>query len=254
MAEADKAVELYPHDRSLKIIRASMMGEQGKVDEGVRELQGMISGTPSDLDVNLSIAQIYSQAKRFPEAEAAANRALQIATRPEDQNRAQFIFGSIYEREKKYDQAELTFKKVLTADPLNAAAANYLGYMLADRGVRLDESVKYIQKALQLEPNNGAYLDSLGWAYLKMNRLDLAELNLEKAAHRITSDPTIHEHLGRLYLQMGKQEQAQAQWERALKEWPGAVSSDFDGQEAAKLQKELDELRQRMANQKPARQ
>src|SRR5437867_5117163 len=254
VAEADKAVELYPHDRSLKIIRASMMGEQGKVDEGVRELQGMISGTPSDLDVNLSIAQIYSQAKRFPEAEAAANRALQIATRPEDQNRAQFIFGSIYEREKKYDQAELTFKKVLTADPLNAAAANYLGYMLADRGVRLDESVKYIQKALQLEPNNGAYLDSLGWAYLKMNRLDLAELNLEKAAHRITSDPTIHEHLGRLYLQMGKQEQAQAQWERALKEWPGAVSSDFDGQEAAKLQKELDELRQRMANQKPARQ
>ena len=254
VAEADKAVELYPHDRSLKIIRASMMGEQGKVDEGVRELQGMISGTPTDLDVHLSIAQIYSQAKRFPEAEAAANRALQIATRPEDQNRAQFIFGSIYEREKKYDQAELTFKKVLTADPLNAAAANYLGYMLADRGVRLDESVKYIQKALQLEPNNGAYLDSLGWAYLKMNRLDLAELNLEKAAHRITSDPTIHEHLGRLYLQMGKQEQAQAQWERALKEWPGAVSSDFDGQEAAKLQKELDELRQRMANQKPARQ
>ncbi len=254
LAEADKAVELYPQDRSLKIIRASMMGEQGKVDEGVRELQAMISGTPTDLDVHLSIAQIYSQAKRFPEAEAAANRALQIATRPEDQNRAQFLLAAIYEREKKYDQAELIFKKVLTADPLNAAAANYLGYMLADRGVRLDESVKYIQKALQLEPSNGAYLDSLGWAYYKMNRLDLAELNLEKAAQRITSDPTIHEHLGRLYLQMGKQEQAEAQWERALKEWPGAVSSDFDSQEAAKLQKELDELRERTAKGKHARQ
>jgi len=103
-----------------------------------------------------------------------------------------------------------------------------------------------------LEPNNGAYLDSLGWAYFKMSRYDLAEVNLEKAASLITNDPTIHEHLGHLYLQIGKKQQAQEEWERALKEWPGAVSSDFDAQQAAKLQKKLDELKLKLAKERPA--
>ena len=151
--------------------------------------------------------------------------------------------GSIFERQKKYDQAEQTFKKVLNVDPLNSSASNYLGYMLADRGVRLEESVKYIQKALELEPNNGAYLDSLGWAYFKMSRYDLAETPLEKAAHKIQNDPTIHEHLGNLYLRMGKTALAQEQWQRALKEWPDAVSSDFDAEQAKQLQKQLDDLK-----------
>jgi regulator of sirC expression with transglutaminase-like and TPR domain len=59
----------------------------------------------------------------------------------------------------------------------------------------------------------------------------------------ISNDPTIHEHLGHLYLQMGKKTLAQEEWERALKEWPRAVSSDFDAEQAAKLQKQLDQLR-----------
>ena len=124
--------------------------------------------------------------------------------------------------------------------------------MLADRGVRLDESVKYIQKALEIEPDNGAYLDSLGWAYFKMNRSDLAEPHLEKAARKIGSDPTIQEHLGHVYLQLGKKQAAQAAWERALKEWPTAVSSDFDAAQAEKLQKQLDELKAHLAKEKSA--
>jgi tetratricopeptide (TPR) repeat protein len=117
----------------------------------------------------------------------------------------------------------------------------------------LDESVKYIKKALELEPNNGAYLDSLGWAYFKMNRYELAETHLEKAAHLIQNDPTIHEHLGNVYLRMGKSTQAQGEFERALKEWPEAVSSDFDAEQAAKLQKQLDDLKAHMARDKSAR-
>jgi Flp pilus assembly protein TadD len=128
-------------------------------------------------------------------------------------------------------------------NPVNAAAANYLGYMLADRGVRLEESVQYIRKALDLEPNNGAYLDSLGWAYYKIGKYDLAEVNLEKAAKLVSNDPTIHEHLGHVYLRVGKKKQALQEWERALKAWPTAASSDFDAEQAAKLQKELDDLK-----------
>jgi tetratricopeptide (TPR) repeat protein len=116
----------------------------------------------------------------------------------------------------------------------------------------LDESVKYIQKALELEPNNGAYLDSLGWAYFKMGRYDLAQPPLEAAARLIQNDPTIHEHLGNLYLRQGKTARAQEEWQRALKEWPAAVSSDFDADQAKELQKQLDELKSHMAHDKTA--
>ena len=117
--------------------------------------------------------------------------------------------------------------------------------MLADRGVRLEESLKFIQKALEIEPGNGAYLDSLGWAYYKLKQLDLAASNLEKAAELISGDPTIQEHLGQVYMEQGKAREAQAAWEKALREWPTAVSSEFDQEQAAKLQKKLDDLKSR---------
>jgi tetratricopeptide (TPR) repeat protein len=252
LSEVDSAVQKFPDERALRILRAYVVGELGRVDEAVKQLQALMNNTPADRELYLAIMQVYSQAKQFTEAEQAVNKALEYSAKPEEQVYSRFLLGSIYERQKKYDLAEEQFKKVLAADPLNASAANYLGYMLADRGVRLEESVKYIQKALQLEPNNGAYLDSLGWAYYKMNRCDLAEPHLEKAARLMADDPTIHEHLGHVYLRMGKEILAEQEWERALKEWPQAVSSDFDADQAATLQRELEELKLRLAKQRAA--
>jgi tetratricopeptide (TPR) repeat protein len=251
-AEVAAAVQTYPNDQALKILRATMLGEKGQVDEAVAELQTLLTKSSGDREIYISIAQVYSQGKRYHEAEQAVHKSLEITPNTDDQEYALFVLASIYERQKKYEVAEETFKKVLSVDPLNASASNYLGYMLADRGVRLEESVKYIKKALDLEPNNGAYLDSLGWAYFKMNRYDLAEPHLEKAARLIQNDPTIHEHLGNLYLRMGKVAMAREEWERALKEWPQAVSSDFDAEQAAKLQKQLEELNAHGAHDKTA--
>lgn len=252
LAEAEAAVQKYPDDRPLRRLRASLLGEQGHVDEAIQQLQSMLKGGPGDSEIYLSMAQIYSQAKRFPEAETVTNKALALSPKPDDQEMARFMLGSIFERQKKWDLAEEQFKKVLAVDPLNAPASNYLGYMLADRGVRLDESVKYIQKALKVEPDNAAYLDSLGWAYLKMNRLDLAQAPLEKAAQKLKGDPTVQEHLGNLYFRMGKKMEAEQQWEQALKEWPSALGSDFDAEQAAKLRKELDDLKLNLAKGKSA--
>jgi len=248
--EVNSAVQKFPEERPLRILRAYVVGEMGRVDEAVNQLQALMNNTPADRELYLNVANVYIQAKQFAEAEQAVNKALGYSSKPEEEGYSRFMLGEIYERQKKYDLAEEQFKKVLAVDPSNASAANYLGYMLADRGVRLEESVKYIQKALELEPNNGAYLDSLGWAYYKMNRCDLAEPPLEKAARLMSDDPTIHEHLGRLYLQMGKETQAEQEWERALKDWPQAVSSDFDADQAAKLQRDLEELKLRLAKQR----
>jgi len=252
LSEVESASQKYPEERALKVLRAYVMGEVGRVEEGVKQLQGLMNNTPADEDLCLHIAQVYIQAKQYAQAEQAVNKALGYSTKPEEQVFSRYLLGEIYERQKKYDLAEEQFKKVLEADPLNASAANYLGYMLADRGVRLEESLKYIQKAVRLDPNNGAYLDSLGWAYYKMDRCDLAEPPLEQAARLMSDDPTIHEHLGHLYLRLGKDAQAEQEWERALKDWPQAVSSDFGADEAAQLQRELGELKQRLSKQRAA--
>ena len=119
--------------------------------------------------------------------------------------------GSIYERQKKYDLAEEAFRKVLADDPKNAMTLNYLGYMLADRDTRVEEALGYIRRAVALDPQNGAYLDSLGWAYYKLGKYDLAEENLRRASERINTDPTVHQHLGELYQKTGRLKLAASQ-------------------------------------------
>ena len=108
---------------------------------------------------------------------------------------------------------------MLASDPEHASALNYLGYMLADQNMKLEEASAYIKRAVDLDPTNGAYLDSLGWAYFRLGKYELAEDNLLKASQKINTDPTVHDHLGDLYQKTGRLKLAATNWERALTEW-----------------------------------
>src|SRR5207248_5013064 len=134
---------------------------------------------------------------------------------PADQS-ISFELGAGFDKQKRFADAEAAFKLVLARDPDNAAALNYLGYMLAERGERLDESVRYIKKALELEPENGSYLDSLGWAYFKADKLDLAEDSLRRAAEQLQTNSVIQEHYGEVLLKLGRLDEAIAAFTRAL--------------------------------------
>jgi Tfp pilus assembly protein PilF len=206
-----------------------------------------LKGAAEDRDVYIAMAQMNARLKRWKDAEEAIAKADQLSTKPEDKDYVVFVQGSIYERQKKYDQAEVMFKKVLAGDPQNAMALNYLGYMLADRGTRLEEAVNYIKKAIELDPQNGAYLDSLGWAYYKLGNYELAEENLRKASERVANDPTIHDHLGDLFLKTGRLKQAAAHWERALEEWNRSVPAEVDTADVSKVQKKLESARVKLA-------
>ena len=94
--------------------------------------------------------------------------------------------------------------KCSATDPQNSMALNYLGYMLADRGTKLEEALGMIKKALELDPSNGAYLDSIGWAYFRLGKYEMAEESLVKASQRMGSDPTVQDHLGDLYQKTGR--------------------------------------------------
>jgi tetratricopeptide (TPR) repeat protein len=119
--------------------------------------------------------------------------------------------------------------------------------MNADRGVRLEESLNYIKQAVSLEPANGAYLDSLGWAYFRLGKYDLAEENLNKASQHMGSDPSVQEHLGDLYQRTGRLKLAAAHWERALEEWNKTVAAEVDTDAQATVQQKLDAARVRLA-------
>ncbi len=190
---------------------------------------------------------MYSRLKRWPEAEESIAKASDLSSKPDEKQYVEFIRGSIYERQKKYEQAEETFRRVLTTDPQNAATLNYLGYMLADRGVRLDEALNYVKKAVELDPSNGAYLDSLGWAYFRLGKYDQAEENLVKASQRMGSDPTVQDHLADLYQKTGRLKLAIAHWERALQEWSRTVAPEVDANDVAKVQKKLESAKIRLA-------
>ena len=244
-----EAARKFPDDRDLQMVAASQQADMGQSDAAIAQVKSMLKGNADDQKVYVALAQMYSRVKDWKSAETAISKAIELSSKQEDKDYAIFVQGSIYERQKKYDLAEESFHKVLADDPKNAMALNYLGYMMADRGVRLEEALAYIRRALALDPQNGAYLDSLGWAYYKTGNYELAEENLHRAAERINNDPTIHQHLGDLYLKTGRLKLAVANWERALEEWKKTVPAEIDNDAVAKVQKDLESARVKLARQ-----
>jgi len=186
-----------------------------------------------DLDVLAAMVSVYQRAKRFDDAQNVLNKAVQ---RFPNEEQVYFLQGSVYEKQKKYNDAEKAFRKALDMQKDDPAVLNYLGFMLADRGIRLDEAETMIQKAVQSDTTNVAYLDILCLVYFKQNRLDRAEEYLKKAVIFLNGDSNIHDHLGDLYFKTKRYDEARAEWNKSLQ-----LSTEQE--EIQKVKKKLDELR-----------
>ena len=248
---AAEALQAYPSDRALQTTQALLYGANAQTDQAAKLLRQLLDGSPADLEVQLNLAQVYEQARRWAEAEQAVHAAEKIGQQPSDREMTGFLLGAIFERQKKFDQAEEQFRKVLNGNPHNAPALNYLGYMMADRGIRLDEAVELIKQALAEEPNNPAYEDSLGWAYFKQNKLGEAEEWLRKAVNRERHDPTMLSHLGDVYAKAGKDSLAEAQWEKSLEEWRRVPPGEFEADKMSEVEQKVAALKRRLAQQRP---
>ncbi len=253
-AVSKEAVQKMPNDRGLRMVLDSQLADTGDADKALADVRSMLKGGPEDREIYITLAQMYTRLKRWSEAEDSLNKAEQLSAKAEDKQYVSFLRGSTLERQKKYDEAEAEFKKVLAVDPQSAITLNYLGYMNADRGVKLEESLAYIRQAVSLEPTNGAYLDSLGWAYFKLGKYELAEENLTKALQHMASDPTVQDHLGDLYQKTGRLKLAAAHWERALEEWNRTIGPEVDGELVAKTQTKLDAAKVRLAKEEAGKQ
>ena len=246
------AMAKYPNDSAIRASLALLLGENDQTDEAVKLLEADLKGTPADRETYLNLSQVYERGRRYSDAEQAARKAESFGAEPHDNVVAWLMLGAVYERQKQFDKAEDEFKKVLDVDPKNATVLNYYGYMLADRGVRLEEAHDLIQRAVDLDPLNGAYLDSLGWVYFKQNKLDEAESMLRKALEHEPHDPTIRSHLGDVLAKQGRMELAAAEWEKSLAEWHRSLPADLESDKVAEVEKKLNQVKHRVAQKSPA--
>lgn len=244
--ESDAADKKYPNDRVLEEVRAQLLADEGKTDQAIAQLKKLLDGK-NDRETYVAMAEVYEKGKNFGEMVKVLDSAEKLSQTKEDKVNVLFLRGAMYERQKNYDQAEKTFRQVIDLDPTSAEAMNYLGYMLADQNVRLQEAQDLIKRAVNLEPNNYAYLDSLGWVYYRLNRLDEAAQQLTRSLQLKSTDPTIHDHLGDVLFKQGKIKDAIAQWQSSLKEWNSSSPADIEPDEVAKVQKKLDSARVRLA-------
>ncbi|MFB3778055.1 MAG: tetratricopeptide repeat protein [Bryobacteraceae bacterium] len=244
--EADAALKKYPSDRMVIVYHALLLADLNKGEEAVAEARKLLSDE-EDRDGWLTVAQVAERAKDFEAMGKALDVVERLSVADSDKGTAYFMRGAMHERRKDYAAAEIEFRKALALDPDNAGVLNYLGYMFADRGVRLEEALKLISRAVELEPTSGAYLDSLGWVYFKMDRLEEAETYLRRSLELVPHDATIRDHLGDVLARQGKLKEAVIEWQASLKEWEASAPVERDAAEIAKVSEKLEKARFRLA-------
>src|SRR5438876_1083651 len=240
----EKASQAFPDSIEIQFNLVLLDRDEGRLEDALKLANNLLKKTEKandeDLDVLSAMVSVYQRAKRVDDAQNVLNRAVQ---RFPNEEQVHFFQSSVYEKQKKYSDAENAFRKALEIQKDDPAVLNYLGFMFADRGIRLEEAEAMIQKAVQADPTNGAYLDSLGWVYFKQNRLDRAEEYLKKAIIFLNSDSNIHDHLGDLYFKTKRYDEARAEWNKTLQ-----LSTEQE--EIDRVKKKLDELKTTKAAQK----
>lgn len=243
LSEAEKARAADSSDTQLSVEYATLLGDNSQVDEATTVLRSLNSNGQIDRDTYLELAQIEDHGKRYTDAVRDANSALGLSHDPADKESVWFLLGAIYNDEKNYDEAEEMFQKSLAVKPHDPEVLNDYGYMLVDRGIRLDEAISMIHGAVNEDPTNGAYLDSLGWAYFKQGDLSEAQQYLQQAISHDSTDPTILGHLGDVYAKMGQPDRAEQTWQKALACWQKVLPADYQPAKVNELENKLKNLK-----------
>ncbi|NOZ64125.1 MAG: tetratricopeptide repeat protein [Caldiserica bacterium] len=216
-----KARKINSHFPEVYSMLASIKAKEGKE----KEAEEILLEALKKFSLPSQKAQIYLALGLFYQAQGNTNKAIRSFSRAKELSPSwetpYFQLGAAYERKGSWVRAVYNFRKAIKLNPEDADALNYLGYMFADKGVRLREAQELIEKALKLEPENPYYIDSLGWVFYRLGRFEEALREIKKSLQILSrqneDDAIIREHLGDVYYAMGKTKEAIKAWERALK-------------------------------------
>ena len=196
---AVNAQRQHPDEPSFPRLQASALYKSGDSGRAIEVLETSLTKFPRDAQSQLALADLYSEAGRSPDAEKI-------------------------------------LRQMIALDPKNANALNYLGYLLAQQSRNLEEAIGLVSRALQVDPDNGAFLDSLGWAHFQRGDFGEAEKFLGRAAELMPDNSEILDHLGDLYAARGRLQDAITAWSRALK-------GNGDSIDPAAVQRKIDNAR-----------
>jgi len=214
------AYQLVPASSPLKMgadIQVALeLDSMGKNDEATRRLTEIVAAHPHDVEALSALAELQRSAKKYVEAAATYDRAIAAVGIPQRDNWTLFYFrGICYERSKQWPKAEADFKEALQLYPDQPLVLNYLGYSWVDKGLNLEEAFKMLRKAVELRPNDGYIVDSLGWAHFKLGQYAEATDTLERAVSLKPADPVLNDHLGDAYWRVNRRIEAHFQWNHA---------------------------------------
>jgi tetratricopeptide (TPR) repeat protein len=210
---AREALARDPNQPRMVRLRAQALLKGGKAAEANKLLEDGVANQPNSREFLVGLADLYSEQKRT----ADAIRLLEQARKTfGDDNALTMRLANVYEAGGRLPDAEKELRRLIAEDPLNAEAINALSYMLAEKGLRLPEAIDLAQRALKIEPENPAFLDTLAWALFKNGRADEAVAPISKAAAVLTGNSVIQDHHGDVLEKRGRLAEAVAAWQRAL--------------------------------------
>ncbi|MBI1841579.1 MAG: tetratricopeptide repeat protein [Verrucomicrobia bacterium] len=215
-----KAVVLAPKYESAHYDLAIAQVNGGRVRQGLDTLEDARARFGETFQTEFFAGIAYARLKEYSNAVARLTTA-EIIARAKETNRLTHLFyfqlGSSLERNKNLEEAEKAFRKVLEMKPDFSEAMNYLGYMWVENGMKLQEARGLIEKAVKIEPKNGAFLDSMAWVMFKLGKPKEALVWMKKAMEYSTDpDPTLWDHLGDIQSAAGDAAQAAVSWKKAL--------------------------------------
>lgn len=211
-----------PHFEQSRIEMATALARQEKTAAAIRLLKAAINADPGAVEAGLSLGALLSLEGEYEKSVSAISAAIdRIGEAPNGDIWRYYISrGEALIKLGRWQEAERDLKKALEIAPEEPTVLNYLGYSWAERGTNLDQAFSLIEKAISLNPNSGAIIDSLGWAHFQLGHYGDAVVHLEKAAKLAPDDPTITDHLGDVYWRLGRQTEAKYQWRHVLELTP----------------------------------
>jgi len=207
-----RASAALPEDPALNLRLSYYLTQSDKLPEAVKTLEQAHARWPNNDEIAYFLSLGYDDVHQPEKAAKLMERVLEL--RPEHRD-ARFQLGALYEKQGNMAKAEEQFRALLDHHPNDASALNYLGYSLADRGLKLEEAEALIARAVELDPKNGAFRDSLGWVHFKKKRFSPALEELVKACELMPQDDTIWDHLGEVYSVSGDTAAAWTAWKRS---------------------------------------
>jgi tetratricopeptide (TPR) repeat protein len=186
------------------------------------------------VDLYLMLASVFENKKAYEKALEVLDQGLK-----QDQKNVELIFrqGVVLDKMGEKTRSLDRMSKIIEINPNHADALNYIGYTYAEQGIRLDEAMSLIEKALRIKPDSGYIIDSLGWVYFQKGMYDEALKYLEQAASHVPNDPTIMEHLGDAYFKKGMYKKSLEMYEKAL---------TLNHPQGEKLKEKMEELKKRV--------